>query len=125
MKTVLLDTNFLMIPATLKVDIFSEIERIMDEPHVVAILDRSVGELQAIIEHRRGKERQAARLALQLVTHKGLACLKTESNKILNRSNSKSFIVATQDSDLKRKLKAKSVPIIVLRQKRYLTIIRS
>jgi len=128
MKKILLDTNFLMIPATMKVDIFSEIDRIVDGAHEICVLDRTIDELSGIVEKQKGRHGQAAKLALELVKRKGLKVIKTESIKnvdeiILEIADKKLFIVATQDSELKARLKANGVPIIVLRQKGYLKLI--
>jgi hypothetical protein len=127
MKRVLLDTNFLMIPAAFRVDIFAELERIMHEPYEVCILDRTVDELRKITETQRGKDKDAARLALELARHKRVKIIITKENKVVDDliaqiANSKSFIVATQDRELKNKLKAKRVPLIVMRQKKYLKL---
>jgi rRNA-processing protein FCF1 len=127
MKKILLDTNFLMIPASLKVDIFSEIRRIADFSYEICVLDKTIEELKAIIERHKGRHGEAAKLALQLISKKNVKIIKTESIKnvdeiILETANSKLFIVATQDSALKRKLKENHIPILVLRQKKYLKI---
>ena len=41
-----LDTNFLLIPAQFKVDIFEEIERLMDKPYDLYVFDKSLKELE-------------------------------------------------------------------------------
>ena len=127
MKKILLDTNFLLIPPTLHVDIFSEIERICDFSYELCVLDRSMEELENIAERGKTKEAKAASIALQLARHKHLKVLKTETHKnadtlIVETANSADFLVATQDMALKRKLKQNKVPLIYLRQKMYLKI---
>ena len=52
MKTVLLDTNFLLIPAQFKVDIFSEIDRICTFQYEIAVLDKTIDELNKIIKEQ-------------------------------------------------------------------------
>lgn len=128
MKKILLDTNFLLIPSALGVDIFKEIARIADFKYGLCILDRTRDELDRIINTQSGRHRSAAKLALELISAQHLKILKTETHKnvdelILSKANSRNFIVATQDRELKRKLRLKNVPIIVLRQKRYVRII--
>jgi rRNA-processing protein FCF1 len=130
MKNILLDTNFLMIPASLGVDIFTEIDRISDFKHEICVLDKTVDELKRIAETQKGRHRDAAKLALQLVARKGIVIVQTKNNLnvddlILKNVNSKSFIVATQDRELKRRLKTRKVPVIVLRQKKYLQIVEA
>ena len=54
MEKILLDTNFLLIPSQFKVDIFSEIKRICNFSYKLYVLDKSVGELNYIIENQKG-----------------------------------------------------------------------
>ena len=72
MKQILLDTNFLMIPGTLNVDIFSEIDRIIHEPYSIEVIDTTLEELEKIIKEKKGRYKIAAKLGLALVRHKGL-----------------------------------------------------
>ncbi len=123
---IILDTNFLLIPAQFKVDIFSEIERIVHEPYELFIVEQTIGELKSIIEKQSGKKRQAAKLALQLIKQKGLNTIKNfqkgiVDDIILSIAN-KEFAVATQDKGLKKALKKKNIKIITLRARKYLVI---
>ena len=127
MKKILLDTNFLLIPAQFKVDIFSEIERICNFNYKLYILDKTIEELNNIIEKQRGKNKDAAKLALKLVKLKKINIIKTEEtlttdNLIIKKADKKEFIVATQDKFLKKQLKLKNTPLIVLRQKKRLLL---
>jgi len=127
MKTIYLDTNFLLIPYTLKVDIFSEIKRIMDEPYEICILNETLDELKNIINKQKSKYKQAARMALQLVEKKKI---KQKSLKMIADSKAvddilvdisdKNTLIATQDRVLKKRLSEKGISVIVLRKKQYL-----
>ena len=123
MKKILLDTNMLMGIGMLKVDIFSELERICDFRHEIVVLDSNLEELRGIQERQSGKHRKAAKLALQLLRHKKVKVLKSgimpADDGILQIAG-KDFAVATQDAGLKKKLKEKGAGIISLRQKKYL-----
>lgn len=128
MLKIILDTNFLLIPAQFGVDIFSEIERIIDLPYELCIVDSTLDELEKIKKTASGKDKRAAALALQLVAKKGIRPLKTEKNLntdklIVELSKSLNCVVATQDMTLKRILKQKNTKLIVLRQKRFLKVI--
>jgi rRNA-processing protein FCF1 len=130
MKTILLDTNFLLIPGTLGIDIFREIDRIADFRHKICIIDRTVDELHRIIEEQSGAHKAAAELGLKLLEKEGVKPLKTETIKnvdelILKTANKEDFIVATQDRALKAKLRSKRVPLMILRQKKYLKIMQN
>jgi rRNA-processing protein FCF1 len=123
-QKVLLDTNFILIPAKFKVDIYSEINRVMEEPYELYVLDKSLDELDSIIETSKGKEKAFARLGKAILKAKKPKTLKTTSkdyvdNIILGLDG---YIVATVDHDLRAKLKKRGVRTIVLRQKRYLVL---
>jgi len=123
MKTIILDTDFILIPAKYKVDIFAEIDRICDFNYKLAIFDKTLQEL----DNLKGLKRQV-KLTKQLIKTKGLNILKcvlkdkTVDMAILGYANLGQSIVATQDMALKRSLRAKQIPIITLRQKKYLIL---
>ena len=134
MKTIILDTNFLMIPGSLKVDIFSEIERIMEESYHICVLDATIVELNKIINEQTGKHKSAAKLALGLIMHKKLKVIRTKSlnmpenskNTIADDSlltiSGEDTIIATQDQELKKSLLERGNKIIILRGKKHLEI---
>lgn len=122
MKKIILDTNFLLIPAQFHVDIFSEIERICDFSYSLNVLDKTLDELNNIIEKQRGKHKQAALLALKLLKAKKVKVIKTKKDKyvddiLVDLAKEKETLIATQDTELKKRLKNS---IITLRQKKYL-----
>jgi len=126
MKQIILDTNFLMIPANFKVDIFEEIRRICDFGYKLFILDKTLDELNNIIEKQSTKHKAAAQLALEMIKINAIDIIKTEQghtdNIILNIAEKGNTIVATQDSELKKSLEQKNIPLIVLRQKSHLML---
>ena len=132
---VLLDTNVLLIPGQFGVDIFSELQGICDFPYEVAVLEATVNELRGIMDNKTAsaKDRRAARLGLQLINAKNVRVIKVErkvfktTDKAIlefavagNSSEQKSVFVATQDKNLREKLRAKGVGVIILRQKQNL-----
>jgi len=127
MKKVFLDTNFLLIPYQFKVDIFSEISRIMPVQYELYILDKTINELKSIIEDKTEKQKNklAATLAFQFIKSKNISILRTDSNKsvddILVDIADKDTIIATQDISLKKRLKLKLAGIIILRAKKVLS----
>jgi len=126
-QKIILDTNFLLIPAQFKVDIFSEIDRICDFKYKIFILDKSIKELKDIINKQKGKAKKNADIALQLIKFKKLTILKTKGDKIvddqiLELTKNNQYIIATQDKELIKKLKKQKARIITLRQKKYLII---
>jgi rRNA-processing protein FCF1 len=129
MKKIILDTNFLLIPYQFKVDIFSEIERIADFKYELCIIDRTVDELKKIIEKQKGKDKRAGILALVMLEQKKPKLIKTKEKKavddliVAEAKKDKGIIVATQDAELKRKLKKAGISHIVLKGKSHLALI--
>ena len=127
MEKILLDTNFLMINSQFKVDIFSEIERICNFNYKIYVLDKTVEELENIIEKQKGKHKEAAKIGLQLLKIKKIEIIKTDSSEktddIILDCSKKDYIVATQDKDLKRKLINQGTTTIILKQKKMLAVV--
>ncbi|HJN56803.1 MAG: nucleotide-binding protein [Candidatus Woesearchaeota archaeon] len=128
MQKILLDTNFLLIPVQFKVDIFSEIGRIIAFEFKLLVLDKTIEELKAIVENQKGKHKEAAKIALQLLKIKKVNIIKTESNKgtddvIVDYAKNERCFVATQDKDLKRRLVNQGNSVIILKQKQKLAVI--
>lgn len=130
-KIVLLDTNFLLIPAQFKVDVFDELRRLCDFSYEVVVLAATVDELERITADKTAaaKDRRAAKLGLQLIKAKGVKVIGTD-RKVFKSADKAildfaardrgSVVVATQDRLLREKLKSAGVAVIVMRQKQYL-----
>lgn len=125
MKKIILDTNFLLIPIQFKVDIFSEIDRICLFKYKLYIVDKTIDELKGIEEKQKGKHKEAARVALQLLKKKDIGVIKTEEGKVddlILGLLDKDCILATQDEILRKRALKKRASVIVLRSKRYLVL---
>jgi uncharacterized protein len=132
MKKIIIDTNFLVSAIRFNIDIFSEIERISNFNYQIYVVDETISELEKITEKEKLKDRKAAKIALEIIKKGKIKIIKTVSkNKriknvdllILELIENGSFIVATQDKELKRQIKKKQVPLIVLRQQKYLKMV--
>ena len=127
MKKIILDTNFVFLPFTLKIDIFSEIDRIMHEPYNLFVMEDTIDELDRIMQEQKGKDRETAKMALQLLEKKGVGKQKSlymtgNSKKpivddIILALADKNHIVATQDRELRKKLTEKGIRTIYARKK--------
>ena len=125
MKTVLIDTNLLVECAKRKIDIHSELTRILNFGFEVAILDRTMEELDEIIA-RGKKEGQAAKLAKTILMTKRVTIIPTaggHTDKLLLDRADENHLVATQDAELKRKLKKKGQSVIVIRGLKKLAVV--
>src|SRR3989338_2216273 len=83
--TIVLDTNFLLIPGQFKVDIFRELERIIDAPYRLVVLDATIDELKELRDKKgaKGKDKDAAKLALKLVQAKTETDTETQNINIV------------------------------------------
>ncbi|MBW3011682.1 nucleotide-binding protein [Candidatus Woesearchaeota archaeon] len=121
---VILDTNFLLMPESIGVDIFTKI-REFDPFAELFVVDATIGELKKLMERR--KYGKAAKIGLQLVEQQKIKIIKTEKNKntdliIAEKAQKGKYAVATQDKELKRLLKKNNVPVLALRQKNYIQL---
>jgi len=122
MKKIILDTNFLTIPYQFNVDIFEEINRIMEEDYELITLDKVVEELKKM---KKGKDTIAARIGLELIEKKNIKVIKTDEKKVDNaivKLADKNTTVATNDRDLRRRLKNKNVKVLYLRSKKHIVM---
>ena len=114
-RTVIIDTNGLMIPGQFGIDIFSELKTLGYDSFLV--LRASVKELEMIksIGRRRG-DRTAANIALSLLDR----CTIIEKNGfaddiIIELAIYQSAAVLTNDIELKKRLCSKGVTTVYLR----------
>lgn len=113
MKTIILDTNFLVYCVKYRIDFFSEIERICDFQFKLCVLDKSIEELERL----KPKELNLIKKFIET-----LEILKSKEYLVddeLTRLSEENCIVATQDKELKDRLKNQ---IIVIRKKKYLEL---
>jgi len=126
-KTILIDTNFLVECAKHKVDIHSELTRILHFGFEVAILDRTLDELNTIVV-RGKKEGQAAKLAMTILLTKKVTVIQTtggHTDKLLLEKADENHIVATMDKALKQKLKKKGQDMIIIRGQKKLAVMKA
>lgn len=119
MKKILLDTNFLLAVGESNIDIFTELRKTCDFNYQLFTLDKVVQEIKNIIKKQRGKNKKNAEFALKLL--KKIKIIKTKegfTDDIITKL-SKNYIVATQDINLRKRLKGKK---IIVRQTKYLIL---
>lgn len=115
MKKVIFDTNFLLYLIKFKIDYNQELNRICDFNYKICILDKTLDELKKLKELE-------AKIALKY--SEKFEIIKTIDNKkvddILVDIASQETIIATQDQELKSRIRKKTKYIIIIRQKKYL-----
>ena len=126
MQIIIVDTNFLMIPYKFKVDIFSEFKRICDFNYQLVVFEQTINELNNIIKKQSGKDKRAAQFALKLIQLKNIGIIKSEQENVdslILKNINKGNVVATNDINLKKELIRNGISVVILRQKKYLTLI--
>ena len=122
---ILLDTNILMLIGR-GIDIFTQIEELLDTKPEYYVIEPVVKELEKIVAHGGVKERKAAKLALELVKKKcrvievSLSPDKSVDDLLLEIALRKGFIVATNDRELRRRLREAGIPEIYFREEKQL-----
>lgn len=122
---ILLDTNILMLIGR-GIDIFTQIEELLDTKPEYYVIEPVVKELEKIIAHGGVKERKAAKLALELVKKKcrvieiSLSPDKSVDDLLLEIALREGFIVATNDRELRRRLREAGIPEIYFREEKQL-----
>jgi rRNA-processing protein FCF1 len=123
-----------MIPAKHTLNLFAEIERVLNNNFSAVVLSPILDELALIEQKGAPKERQTARLALRFAKAKckilpvELAPKETVDDLILRIARKRGYIVATNDKELKRRLRTQTpevptgVPVLYLRARSHIEI---
>lgn len=128
MKTIILDTNFLLIPGQFGLDIFDRFSQDLDFPYTLAVLDLTVQELEKLLKgsETNQKGKLAVKIAQELIKKQNIVIIKTSQEKnaddALLNSSKKGYVIATQDKDLLHRIKKAGGKSIQMRQKKYLVV---
>ena len=124
---VLLDTNFLLVPIRFGVDVFAEAERALNQLVELTVSTGVLGELEALKEGAGPRFKRDLEFALSLASR----CVIVEDNPhdgetvddhLIRLASSGGYLVATTDSDLRRRLRRSGVRVLYLRQRRYIEL---
>ncbi|MGD0177909.1 MAG: PIN domain-containing protein, partial [Candidatus Bathyarchaeia archaeon] len=123
---VILDSNFLMIPFQFNLDVFQEIEFLLQKK-VDFIVPSAVKSELTGISSRGGEGAAEASLALQLasrcrVVEVTLDPGETVDDAIVKASQKLRAVVATTDIALKKRLRDINIPVVYLRDKSKLEV---
>ncbi|MHA1835450.1 MAG: hypothetical protein ACTSYQ_00735 [Candidatus Odinarchaeia archaeon] len=122
--TILLDTNFILLPLTLGKNLYSQLKQLINLKFKIVVLKESLLELEKL-----KKKHKIFQTNMDIIKKiwPGLEILESEGtgtvdDLILQTASSKRLVVATNDMELKKKLKKHSIPVIFLRQKSRLEV---
>ena len=123
MIKILPDTSFLVSCIEFKIDWEKEFERVLDENFKIIILENVFSEVEKIIK-KGGKKGKQAKLVKMIILTKKYSKKKGKekhTDDILMELSDK-FLIITQDSELKKRVKDKGNPVGYIRQKKYVKI---
>lgn len=116
-----------MMSGQFKINIFSELDRIIQRKYVPVILSATVEELWKLLENEKPKIQQQASLALKMV--EGCEVRKADrlpnenvDDLIVRYAKENKCIVSTNDRELRKKLRRNHIAVIYLRQKAFLAL---
>jgi len=124
---IILDANFLFVPLQLKIDIFQGITTLLNQRVEPVLLSTTCMELQKMAEKNSPKLRKQAMAALKLAEKCRIVDVEkkrgeTNDDVILRVATQWRSTVATNDRELRRKLRSRDIPVIFLRGKNRLEL---
>lgn len=112
-----------MVPGLFGVDVVRELNRLLEQPHELAIPSPVLQELRRISERGKPKEKTAAKIGLILAKRgKVIGAKGAADEAILTLALKGHYAVGTTDAALRKELRRRGVPVIYLRQKSHLAI---
>jgi rRNA-processing protein FCF1 len=123
----ILDTNFLLIPSKFRIDVFEELANLVNQRFEPILLSTTLQELQTMAGKGSPSMRKQAALALSLAEKCRQIRVErkrgeTSDDVILRTAVEWKSPVATNDKELRRKLRAKKIPVIFMRGKSRLSL---
>jgi hypothetical protein len=124
---VILDSNALFVPLEFKIDIFSEVERLLNRRVELVLLSPVKRELELLAAKNSPKTRRQAAYALRLAEKCRYVAVDEDKrvltdDVIFKVAHAWGSPVFTNDRQLRRRLRDISVPVIYVRQKSRLEI---
>ena len=105
---IVLDTNFLIGCLKFRIDFLSELQG-----YELYIVDKTKNELEKLIKGKNAKDKQRAKIVLQLLGKKKIKTIASKAEETVDNTLArlKGYIIATQDKELKNKIKGKKLII--------------
>ena len=127
---VVLDTNFLTVPAQFGVDVFAETERALEARVDFIVLRSVVGELEQKLEEAQGRAKSKFKIALTLldrcrIEDDVVVHGKTVDDQLLEYTKQVEGVLATNDRELRGRAMTEGVPVLFLRSRTHIEIMGS
>lgn len=119
---VILDSNFLFVPSKFQIDIFEGLINLLNQRFEPILLSSTYKELKTMAEKGSPSLRRKAAMALKLAEKCSIVNLErgmeeTQDDVILRMASKWKCPVATNDRELRKRLREKGVAVIFLRGK--------
>ena len=118
-RIVILDTNFLLVPYQFKINIMKDLDYLIDKQHRFVISSGTIDELKKIGKSK-SKDGIAARLALKILENNDIEIIKNEmgvDDWIVEYAKETGAIVCTNDSALRKRLRAFRVKMVAVKSR--------
>ena len=125
---VIIDTNFLTVPAQFGVDVFSEAERVLERGVEFVLLDSVIEEIKSKIERASRTEARMFRVALDLAERCTIVSVDVSvqgnpvDDQLLDYTKSVKGVLATNDRELRERASSQGIPVLILRGKKHLEL---
>lgn len=126
-KKIIIDTNFLFVPPMFRLDIFEEMSNLFDQRVEPIILSPIYKELKKLAESESPKMRKNASLGLELakrckIVEVDRRDMESNDDLIFRMAVEWKCAVATNDRELRIRLRKAGVAVVFLRQKSRLAV---
>ena len=125
---VILDTNFLTVPAQFGIDVFSEAERVLERSIEFILLDSVVNEIRAKLARSGKTEGRMFKIALDLTERCRVVKVDQSikdsmvDDQLLDYTKSVSGVLATNDRELRERAVEQGIPVLMLRGRKHLEL---
>ncbi|MCD6529543.1 30S processome protein Utp24 [Candidatus Bathyarchaeota archaeon] len=124
---VIFDSNFFFLPGRFNLDPFEEVSRITERRIEPVVLSVSLREIGRLARYGPPKTRREAELALKFANLCHIIDVEMKEEEsvddvILRVASENKLPVATNDSELRKKLRERGIPVIYLREKSKLEV---
>ena len=126
--TVVIDTNFIVIPAQFGVDIFAETQHTLERNVNFVILSAVISEIETLAEKASRTEKRWFRIAkdfverCEIVDYQPSKPTLTVDEQILEYLSGTGYILATNDRKLKQSARKSGISVLILRGKKRLML---
>lgn len=124
-RKIIFDANFLFLPSQFRVDVFEGIANLLNSQFEPVLLSTTLQEVRRMVETGPDKLSKQATMALKIAEQCRIVKVErvqgeTNDDVILRMATRWKSAVATNDRELRRKLRSNGVSVIFLRGKRKL-----